>query len=43
MAKWGALIPAPDRDAFIEYLSTNFTPDKPAYVAGHSLASNTGR
>ena len=32
MVKWGALVDAQDRDAFIEYLSTNFGVDKPAYV-----------
>jgi hypothetical protein len=29
MIKWGALVDAADRDAFIDYLSTNFPPDKP--------------
>jgi hypothetical protein len=33
MTKWGALVDAQDRDAFIDYLSTNFGTDKPAYVA----------
>jgi hypothetical protein len=28
MNKWGAVVDAADRDAFIEYLSTNFPPDK---------------
>src|SRR5215472_4560651 len=28
MVKWGALVDAQDRDAFIEYLSTNFGVDK---------------
>src|SRR5271166_479793 len=28
MIKWGALVEAADRDAFIDYLSTNFLPDK---------------
>lgn len=32
MIKWGALVEAADRDAFVEYLSTNFPPDKPPYV-----------
>jgi mono/diheme cytochrome c family protein len=31
MMKWGAVIDAADRDALIDYLSTNFSPDKPAY------------
>ena len=29
MIKWGAVVDAADRDAFIDYLSTNFSPDKP--------------
>jgi hypothetical protein len=32
MTKWGALVDPQDRDAFIDYLSTNFGTDKPAYV-----------
>jgi hypothetical protein len=28
MIKWGALVDPVDRDSFIEYLSTNFPPDK---------------
>ena len=31
MTKWGALVDAADHDALIDYLSTNFSPDKPAY------------
>ena len=31
MTKWGAVVDPADRDALIEYLSTNFNPDKPAY------------
>ena len=30
MIKWGALVDPADHDAFIDYLSTNFPPDKPA-------------
>ena len=33
MIKWGAVVDAQDRDALIDYLSTNFGVDKPAYVA----------
>jgi hypothetical protein len=29
MTKWGALVEPLDRDAFIDYLSTNFPADKP--------------
>src|SRR5271166_317577 len=31
MAKWGAVVDPNDRDALIDYLSTNFSPGKPAY------------
>jgi hypothetical protein len=30
MVKWGAVVDPTDRDAFINYLSINFPPDKPA-------------
>src|SRR5207253_3422968 len=30
MVKWGAVLDPTDRDAFINYLSINFPPDKPA-------------
>ncbi len=39
MVKWGAVVEANDRDALIEYFSTNFSPDKPAYVAPRSAAA----
>jgi hypothetical protein len=31
MIKWGAVVDAKDYDALIDYLSTNFSPDKPLY------------
>jgi len=31
MTKWGAVVDPTDRDALIDYLSTNFSPEKPAY------------
>jgi hypothetical protein len=31
MTKWGAVVDAADRDALIDYLSANFSPDKPPY------------
>jgi len=31
MIKWGAVVDAADHDALIDYLSTNFSPDQPAY------------
>jgi hypothetical protein len=38
MIKWGTVIEAGDRDAFIDYLSTNFPVDKPAYLADRTVA-----
>jgi hypothetical protein len=29
MVRWGALVQKEDRDAFVDYLSTNFPADKP--------------
>ncbi len=31
MIKWGAVVDPADRDPLIDYLSTNFSPDKPPY------------
>jgi hypothetical protein len=31
MTKWGAVVDAADRDTLIDYLSSNFSPDTPAY------------
>jgi len=31
MVKWGAAVDSGDRDALIDYLSTNFGPDQPPY------------
>jgi hypothetical protein len=36
MVKWGALLNVSDRDALIDYLSTNFPPERPAYLAPRS-------
>jgi Spy/CpxP family protein refolding chaperone len=33
MMKWGAVVDPQDRDALIDYLSSNFGVDKPPYVA----------
>jgi hypothetical protein len=33
MMKWGAEVDPKDRDALVDYLSANFTPDQPAYEA----------
>jgi hypothetical protein len=31
MTKWGAVVEPADRDALIDYLSANFSADKPPY------------
>jgi hypothetical protein len=38
MVKWGALVDANDRDALIDYLSGNFSPDKPGYEPPRSAS-----
>lgn len=42
MTKWGAVVDTTDRDALIDYLSTNFGPDQPPYEPPRS-AANTAR
>jgi hypothetical protein len=42
MTKWGALVEPADRDTLIDYLSTNFGPDKPPYQAQRT-ASGSGK
>jgi hypothetical protein len=42
MTKWGAVVDPTDRDALIEYLSTNFSPDKPAYAPPRTSGGKTG-
>ena len=39
MTKWGALVDSQDREALIDYLSTNFGVDKPEYVPERSRSS----
>jgi hypothetical protein len=39
MVKWGAVVDANDRDALIDYLSLNFSPDQPAYEAPRTAAA----
>ena len=41
MVKWGAVVDPNDRDALIEYLSTNFGPEQPAYTAGRTVSEKT--
>jgi len=38
MIKWGAVVDAADRDAFIDYLSTNFSADKPLMKMPRSVS-----
>jgi hypothetical protein len=42
MMKWGAIVNPSDRNALVDYLSTNFPPEKPAYVAPR-LASHKSK
>jgi hypothetical protein len=39
MTKWGAVVDPADRDALIDYLSANFSPDKPAYAPQRTSGS----
>jgi mono/diheme cytochrome c family protein len=41
MTKWGALVDPADRDALIDYLSENFSPDKPPYEPPRSASADT--
>ena len=43
MTKWGAPVEAKDRESLIDYLSTNFGTDRPAYEAPRSKADGTKR
>jgi mono/diheme cytochrome c family protein len=43
MTKWGALVDPADRDALIDYLSTNFDPDKPVYEPQHTAGGRSGK
>jgi mono/diheme cytochrome c family protein len=40
MTKWGAVVDDADRDALIDYLSSNFSPDKPAYEPQRTTDKN---
>ena len=43
MTKWGAVVDPADRDALIDYLSTNFSPDKPAYEPPRTALAKSGK
>jgi hypothetical protein len=42
MVKWGALVEANDHDALVDYLSTNFSPDQPAYEPPRTSFQKSG-
>jgi hypothetical protein len=42
MVKWGALVEANDHDALVDYLSTNFSPDQPAYEPPRTSSEKSG-
>src|ERR1700739_2411457 len=42
MTKWGALVDPADREALIDYLSSNFDPDKPAYEPPRTAVLKSG-
>jgi hypothetical protein len=42
MVKWGAVVNPAERDALIDYLSTNFSPEKPAYEPQRTSADKNG-
>ena len=41
MVKWGAVVDASDHDALFDYLSTNFSPDQPAYEPPRTAADRS--
>lgn len=43
MMKWGAVVDPADRDALIDYLSSNFSPDKPAYEPQRTSVSKRAK
>lgn len=42
MTKWGAVVDPADRDALIDYLSVNFSPEKPAYEPPRTSNTQSG-
>jgi hypothetical protein len=43
MTKWGAVVDPTDREALIDYLSTNFSPDKPPYQPPRSASPSNSK
>jgi hypothetical protein len=41
MIKWGAVVEPSDRDALIDYLSANFSPDQPQYQPPRTTVEKT--
>ncbi|MFZ0535273.1 MAG: hypothetical protein WAM47_00350 [Candidatus Sulfotelmatobacter sp.] len=41
MTKWGAVVDPADRDALLDYLSSNFSPDKPPYEPPRTVAGKS--
>jgi len=41
MVKWGAVVDPSDRDALIDYLSGNFSPDQPSYQTPRTSSERT--
>ncbi|MGC2648702.1 MAG: hypothetical protein WA261_20625 [Candidatus Sulfotelmatobacter sp.] len=41
MTKWGAVVDPADRDALLDYLSSNFSPDKPPYEPPRTAAGKS--
>ena len=42
MMKWGAVVDPSDHDALVDYLSTNFSPDQPAYEPPRTAVEKSG-
>ncbi len=43
MTKWGALVQKQERDAFVDYLSTNFPADKPPAAPVYTARPNEAK
>src|SRR6202161_1076793 len=41
MTKWGAVVDPPGRDALIDYLTSNFSPDRPTYDPPRTAAGKS--
>jgi len=43
MVKWGAVVDPSDRDALIDYFSSNFSPDRPPYEPPRTSADKQSK